>query len=229
MRLSLDPGCREARRLGAEHRRADSLLLQGLESSRLAEILDEQRDASFCAHLVACERCQRFVRTCASCDVDLAERGHKFTCSKNQDRWRGLLASGEPPLAHLGQTVQVEVKVPVRSTPAPARPAQRSGPASGLARSASADARPTPAARPAAAARSHAQPRPAKPAPRPKSAWEILGLHPGASPSRIREAYHERALMYHPDRVEHMAPEFRQLAEERMREINAAYQSLSRR
>ncbi|MBK8049301.1 MAG: DnaJ domain-containing protein [Anaerolineales bacterium] len=34
------------------------------------------------------------------------------------------------------------------------------------------------------------------------------------------------AKQYHPDRVTHLGPEFQSLAEEKMKEINAAYQAL---
>lgn len=59
-----------------------------------------------------------------------------------------------------------------------------------------------------------------------RSAWEILGIKPEASPEEIRIAYHHAAQMYHPDKVAGLALEFRELAERRMKEINAAYQEL---
>lgn len=54
----------------------------------------------------------------------------------------------------------------------------------------------------------------------------MLGVAPNASPEEIRAAYRELAKRYHPDRVGHLGPEFRQLAERRMKAINAAYQQL---
>jgi curved DNA-binding protein CbpA len=36
------------------------------------------------------------------------------------------------------------------------------------------------------------------------------------------------AKLYHPDKVAFLAPEFRELAERKMKEINAAYQQLLR-
>ena len=54
----------------------------------------------------------------------------------------------------------------------------------------------------------------------------ILGVPPGADPSTVRSAYTELARQYHPDKVAHLAPEFRVLAEERMKEINSAYAQL---
>lgn len=54
-------------------------------------------------------------------------------------------------------------------------------------------------------------------------AWQLFGLAPGATSDEISPAYHRLAAMYHPDKVAHLAPEFRLLAEQRMKEINAAY------
>jgi hypothetical protein len=63
---------------------------------------------------------------------------------------------------------------------------------------------------------------------RQRSAYEILGIAVGASAEEIVSAYHQMAKMYHPDRLVHLAPEFVALAEERMKEINAAYEELKR-
>jgi CspA family cold shock protein len=59
-----------------------------------------------------------------------------------------------------------------------------------------------------------------------RSPWGILGVTKGASQNEIKMAYHHAAQMYHPDKVAGLAPEFRDMAERRMKEINAAYQEL---
>jgi len=59
-------------------------------------------------------------------------------------------------------------------------------------------------------------------------AFQTLGLRANASPGEVSNAYRQLARMYHPDKVAGMAPEFQALAEQRMREINAAYE-LARR
>ena len=61
-----------------------------------------------------------------------------------------------------------------------------------------------------------------------EAAYKILGLSPGASPQEIKTAYHHAAQMYHPDKVAGLAPEFRELADSKMKEINAAYEELTR-
>jgi hypothetical protein len=59
------------------------------------------------------------------------------------------------------------------------------------------------------------------------AALSQLGLDTQADADEIRSAYRRMAMMYHPDKVSQMAPEFQVLAEERMKEINAAYALLS--
>ena len=69
--------------------------------------------------------------------------------------------------------------------------------------------------------------RTALPTPDPgPSAYEILGVPPQATQQEIATAYREKAKQYHPDKVAHLAPEFREMAETRMKEINVAYQQL---
>ncbi|MBW1988792.1 MAG: DnaJ domain-containing protein [Deltaproteobacteria bacterium] len=58
---------------------------------------------------------------------------------------------------------------------------------------------------------------------------DVLGVSPGASREEIRKAYVRLAHQYHPDRVQHLGEEFRILAEEKFKEIQAAYQELSAR
>lgn len=61
------------------------------------------------------------------------------------------------------------------------------------------------------------------------SAYQTLGVRVGASQEEVVSAYRQMARMYHPDRLSGLAPEFVELAEERMKEINAAYEELKRR
>lgn len=70
--------------------------------------------------------------------------------------------------------------------------------------------------------RQSAPPR-AQQRPAAASARTVLGVGPDASEEEILAAYRKMARMYHPDRVEGLGPEFEELAERRMKEINAAY------
>jgi DnaJ like chaperone protein len=60
----------------------------------------------------------------------------------------------------------------------------------------------------------------------PKTPHEILGVPPSASREEIRTAYRQLANQYHPDKVAHLGKEFQELAEQRFREIQDAYDRL---
>ena len=61
-----------------------------------------------------------------------------------------------------------------------------------------------------------------------RSAHEVLGVERGADHETIRRAYQQKIQEYHPDRLNNSAAELRELAEQRMKEINDAYAKLSR-
>lgn len=56
--------------------------------------------------------------------------------------------------------------------------------------------------------------------------YEVLGLAPTATMDEVKKAYRQLSMQYHPDKVAHLGEEFRQVAEEKMKEINEAYQYL---
>ena len=62
--------------------------------------------------------------------------------------------------------------------------------------------------------------------PRISSAYSVLNVPSNASKEDITSAYKKLAQQYHPDKVAGLASEFSELAEKRMKEINAAYQEL---
>ncbi len=62
--------------------------------------------------------------------------------------------------------------------------------------------------------------------PHTRSAHEILGVAPDASEEEIVVAYRKKVRMYHPDKVSGLAPEYTEIAEREMKEINAAYAEL---
>ena len=61
------------------------------------------------------------------------------------------------------------------------------------------------------------------------NSYEILGVAEDAPLKMISERYRHLIKQNHPDKVASMAPEFRKLAEKRMKEINAAYAELKKR
>lgn len=52
--------------------------------------------------------------------------------------------------------------------------------------------------------------------------YATLGLEKGATAEDIKKAYRKLSMQYHPDKVRHLGDEFRAIAEEKMKEINAA-------
>jgi len=56
--------------------------------------------------------------------------------------------------------------------------------------------------------------------------YQVLGLKAGAPPDEIRAAYRSAAQAYHPDKVSHLGPELRELAQKKFVEIQNAYDTL---
>jgi DnaJ like chaperone protein len=61
-----------------------------------------------------------------------------------------------------------------------------------------------------------------------RTPYDVLDLPPNADVESIKLAYRRMAKLYHPDKVATLAPEFQELAERRMKEINSAFQQLMR-
>lgn len=58
--------------------------------------------------------------------------------------------------------------------------------------------------------------------------YKVLGVASDASAAQIKQAYRELANKYHPDKVSHLGDEFQEMAHKRFKEIQVAYQELSR-
>jgi DnaJ like chaperone protein len=56
--------------------------------------------------------------------------------------------------------------------------------------------------------------------------FEILGVSPDTDRDAVRSAYRGLVRKYHPDRVDHLGPEFRDLAQEKFVEIQKAYERI---
>jgi len=53
--------------------------------------------------------------------------------------------------------------------------------------------------------------------------YATLGLEKGADMEEVKKAYRKLSMQYHPDKVRHLGNEFQAVAEEKMKEINQAY------
>lgn len=58
--------------------------------------------------------------------------------------------------------------------------------------------------------------------------YATLGLKKGATADEIKKSYRKLSMQYHPDKVGHLGDEFKAVAEDKMKEINAAYDYLKR-
>lgn len=59
--------------------------------------------------------------------------------------------------------------------------------------------------------------------------YQILGVEPGSDWQTIKSAYRSMSMRYHPDKVGHLGEEFRKVAEDKMKEINAAYNYIKKK
>ena len=59
-----------------------------------------------------------------------------------------------------------------------------------------------------------------------EQAYQILGVPKNATAKEIKKAYYKLSKEFHPDMVSHLGEEFKEVAEEKMKDINMAYQIL---
>ena len=59
-----------------------------------------------------------------------------------------------------------------------------------------------------------------------ESHYDILGIKPSATTDEIKKAYKNLCKQYHPDKVQHLGDEFKNFADEKIKEINKAYDSI---
>jgi hypothetical protein len=61
------------------------------------------------------------------------------------------------------------------------------------------------------------------------SQYALLGVGVGCSPDELKAAYLQKVKQWHPDQIQHMAPELRTYADQQLGLINAAYDTLKAR
>lgn len=60
------------------------------------------------------------------------------------------------------------------------------------------------------------------------SAYKILGIDSNATDDEVKKAYREMAKKYHPDKVAYLGEEVRKSAEQKLREVNEAYEKIKK-
>lgn len=62
--------------------------------------------------------------------------------------------------------------------------------------------------------------------PSDETTWfQVLGIAPTATVDEIKSAYRAKVRQYHPDRVADLGVELRNIADKKMKELNAAYEA----
>ncbi len=61
-----------------------------------------------------------------------------------------------------------------------------------------------------------------------QSAYKILEIEKSASDDEVKKAYRKMATKYHPDKVAHLGDDLKNLAEEKFKAVNDAYQSIKK-
>ena len=59
-------------------------------------------------------------------------------------------------------------------------------------------------------------------------AYKILEINPSATHDEVKKAYRKMAVKYHPDKVQHLGDDFQQMAEEKFKTLNEAYQQIKK-
>ena len=60
------------------------------------------------------------------------------------------------------------------------------------------------------------------------SDYNILEIDPNSTDNEVKKAYRKMAIKYHPDKVSHLGDELKNIAEEKFKSVNDAYQSIKK-
>jgi DnaJ like chaperone protein len=60
------------------------------------------------------------------------------------------------------------------------------------------------------------------------ASYKILEIEPTASDEDVKTAYRRMAMKYHPDKVSHLGEDFKQVAHEKFKKVQAAYEEIKK-
>jgi outer membrane biosynthesis protein TonB len=233
----LDPACPGVARLRALHRDQSALL----SGPALGQAVRRRQEEDLQRHARECPHCSALPEPVAP-PPPPARRG---LLRSLLDFFRPRPARAPPPAKAAPPAPKAKPAPAPRPAPAAAKPAR--APVKAGAKKPPRHDAPAPKPAPKAAPKTAAQaPRAASahaPPPEPTKglggiqretkdpvarALSVLGLEPGADGKAVRKAYRERAILFHPDKVTHLPPDLRAMAEASMRDVNRAYETLQR-
>ena len=58
--------------------------------------------------------------------------------------------------------------------------------------------------------------------------YELLEVTRGSDKSTIKKAYRQMAMKYHPDKLQHLGPEFQKDAQDKFRKVAEAYEEIKK-
>ena len=58
--------------------------------------------------------------------------------------------------------------------------------------------------------------------------YKILEINPGVSNEEVKKAYRRMARKYHPDMVSHLGDDFKEIANEKFKKVNEAYEQIKK-
>ena len=61
------------------------------------------------------------------------------------------------------------------------------------------------------------------------SDYDVLGVSSTATVEEIKKAYKQLCKKYHPDKVQHLGDEFKLFAEDKIKEVNKAYDNITQK
>ena len=58
--------------------------------------------------------------------------------------------------------------------------------------------------------------------------YKVLGVSKSASASEIKKAYRKMANKFHPDKIEHLGKEYKEIAQDKFKSVSDAYHKIKK-
>jgi DnaJ like chaperone protein len=61
------------------------------------------------------------------------------------------------------------------------------------------------------------------------ASYKILEIEPTSADEDVKKAYRRMAMKYHPDKVSHLGEDFKQVANEKFKKVQSAYEQIKKK